>query len=156
MKDTRPAKLKLIQTLTKSHLDRKKRFDDLDVFYLDDEERKSIQKEIDKLDNGIEQNIVEARCLFTPQFNDFLSSEICLILYVFSSAYSSDIPRRLDSRDFETILRGNPNEIIEINDSLEPNGNLHKHIFTFEKNGGYSIQTRNFVLLNQFLMKDNK
>ena len=152
MKDNRVKKLELIQKLTKNLVDRYKRNDDLNMFYIDDEERETIKQEVEALDNEIERNIVESRKLFKTQFVSFKDSEICLIIFVYASAFSSELPRRIDSRDLETVVRGNPNEIIEIIDSLESKGTLQRHLDKRENGRGFEIQSRSFVMLHEFIL----
>jgi len=155
MNNNREQKLKIAQNLTQSLIARKIHLEDLSAFYFDDDESKQIKKELVKWDKRIEANLKIARSLFESQFKNYSSSEICLLLYMFANVYSTQISPQISSNYFETILRDNPKEIIEINDSLERTGNLFKHIKKTDRQSGngFILNIRSFTLLNDFLME---
>lgn len=157
MKNNRAKKLKVIQELVESIQHRKSRHDDAcrDVCW-DEKERKKILREVAKIDKEIQANIAKAKEIFAPSLDSFESAEICVLLYVYSSAFSSSISRRIDSRELDVILRGDTSQLPLILDALQPEGKLHEHILMrdMRRGSGFDMEARSFALLHKFLMSE--
>ena len=154
---SREDKLSVMQNLVTTLHIRKSKYDEASPeFCTIKSERTKILQAVKRLDKKIDTIISEARTIFNPIFNNYADAEIVFMIYMFSSAFSSIVPRRIDTRDLELICRENPKAIITILDSVK-HGNLYQHIYHTEMSRGVGLDftIRSFTLLNDWIMNND-
>ena len=151
--NNREDKLSVMQNLVTNLHTRKSKFDESSPEFCSQSERTKILKAVQRLDKKIDKIISQARTIFNPKFTNYDDAEIVFMIYMFSSAFSSIVPRVVDSRDLELICRNQPKAIINVLDSVK-NGNLYQHIYQVEmsRGVGVSFYVRSFTILNDYLM----
>lgn len=155
-KPIRERKLEIINKLVVNLSARKSRFDDAcPELSTTPKERKAIFHDVVTMDRQIDGNIDNARKIFSPLLDDYHPAEICFLLYVFSSAYSSNVPSNIDSRDLDLICRHKPANLCKILDSIN-HGELFVHIekTAMRRGIGWDFDARSFPLLDKFLLGD--
>ena len=153
---TREDKLSVMQNLVTTLHIRKSKYDEASPEFCDKSERTQILQAVQVLDKTIDTIISKARTIFNPIFNNYADAEIAFLVYMFSSAFSSIVPRRINTRDLELICRNQPKAIINVLDSVK-HGNLYKHIYQVEMSRGVGLDfsIRSFTLLNDWIMCDD-
>lgn len=122
----------------------------------EDKQRQKILKTVAGMDVKIDKIITDVRKTFSPKFDNYKNSAICLLLHIFASAFSSDVGRIVDSRDLDEICRGRAEEVLEIMDSLKTDGNLYQHIskVPMRRGNGFDFNVRSADLLWNYLIED--
>jgi hypothetical protein len=151
-------KLNIVKTLVTNISNRQSQFHSscIDICW-DEKERQKILKTVAKMDVQIDKTIADVRKIFSPKLDSFKSSEICLLAYVFTSGFTMSVPRVIDSKDLDEIIRGRAIEVLEIMDSLTVGGNLYQHISKVEarRGNGFDFDVRSADLLWNYLMSDS-
>jgi len=149
-------KLSIMRKLVVSINLRKSKYDESSLEFCSQSERTKILKAVQRLDKTIDKIISDAKKIFNPIFNDYDDAEIVFMIYMFSSAFSSIVPRVVDSRDFELISRNQSKAIINVLDSVKQ-GNLYQHIYQVEMSRGVGVDfgIRSFTILNDWLMNND-
>lgn len=151
-------KLEIINQLVVNLSARKSRFDDAcPELSLTPEERKAIFQDVLKMDKKIDATIDDARKILSPLLDDYHPAEICFLLYIFSSAFTTNVPSNIDSRDLDLICLHKPTNLCKILDSVD-HGELFVHIekSAMKRGIGWDFEVRSFTLLNKFLMSDEE
>ena len=109
------------------------------------------------MDETIDERITTARELFNPTFSDYSDGKISFLLYMFSSAFSCEVPRIVSSRDLELICRNDSQAICQILQSIQ-SGHLRVHISQTEmtRGNGFEFAIRSITLLCGELLSDLK
>ena len=150
-------KLSITRKLVESLNLRESKFDDSSFQFCEQSERTEILKSVQSMDETIDERITTARELFNPTFSDYSDGEISFLLYMFSSAFSCEVPRIVSSRDLELICRNDSQAICQILQSIE-SGELRVHISQTEmtRGNGFEFSIRSITLLCGELLSDLK
>ena len=149
--EQREVRFKLINDLVVLLTKRKSNFDDysLDVCYDEATKEQTIQK-VYQFDVDIANLIKTIRAKFKPKFHKYTDAEICFVCYMFNSAYDSETPRIVDSKDLNLICLDKMESVCHIVDSFK-NGTLYQHIKQSEmyRGNGYEYQIRSITILTK-------
>ena len=154
--NNRVDKLSIMRKLVVSINLRKSKYDESSLEFCSQSERTKILKAVQVIDKTIDKIISDAKQIFKPKFTNYDDAEIAFLVYMFSSAFSTEVPRIVDSRNLESITRNQPQSIITVLDSVK-HGNLYQHIYHTEmsRGVGVSFYVRSFTILNDWLMNND-
>ena len=156
MTKQRISKLKLIKEFTTAIMNRKSRFDDsADCICWDAKTKKAALRDVKKYDKQIDEIMANWKDAF-PSLSKFDDCEIAVMLFIFASIFSNDVPS-VDSRDlFSIILRESESDLDVIMVSLSDNkGHLHQWIEKTESRSArnaYGLRIRSLEIYENFIL----